>query len=95
MRRQLVICGEKGTIEIKPLEVIPEGKGSLLYTVSNECFSADWHKPWKSSKTEPFDRYDGMMQNFAEMVRGKQNPYTYDYELNLYKLILKACGKEV
>ena len=94
LRRQLVICGEKGTIEIKPLEVIPKGKGTLLYTVSSECFSADWHKPWESSKTAVFDRYDAMMQNFAEMVNGKQNPYTYDYELNLYKLILKACGKE-
>ena len=33
-----------------------------------------------------------MMYNFAEMIRGKENPYSYDYELNLYKLILKACG---
>lgn len=94
LRRQLVICGEKGTIEIKPLEVIPEGNGSLLYTASNESFSGNWHEPWTSSKSDLFDRYDTMMQNFAEMVRGKQNPYTYDYECNLYKLLLKACGKE-
>ena len=95
LRRQLVICGERGTIEIKPLEVIPTGAGTSVYTVSSESFSGNWHKPWASSKTEMFDRYDGMMQSFAEMVRGKPNPYTYDYELNLYKLILKACGKEV
>ena len=94
LRRQLVICGEKGTIEIKPLEMIPAGAGTSVCTVSSECFSGNWHKPWKSSKTELFDRYDGMMRNFAEMVNGKQNPYTYDYELNLYKLILRACGKE-
>ena len=31
----------------------------------------------------------------SEMVNGKENPYTYDYELNLYKLILKACGREI
>jgi hypothetical protein len=36
-----------------------------------------------------------MMKNFAEMVRGKENPYSYDYELNLHRLILKACGKDV
>ena len=42
-----------------------------------------------------FDRYDKMMVNFAEMVRGKENPYTYDYELALYKLVLRACGKDV
>ena len=94
LRRQLVICGERGTIEIKPLEIIPAGAGTSIYTVSSESFSANWHKPWASTKTELFDRYDGMMQNFAELVNGKENPYTYDYELKLYKLILKACGKE-
>ena len=93
MRRQIVICGEKGTVEIKPLEV--SMGGSVVYTVSNESASADWHEPWSSSRTEPFDRYDAMMKNFAEMIRGKENPYSYDYELNLYKLILRACGQEV
>lgn len=92
MRRQLVICGEKGTIEIKPLEVSAEGG---QYTVSNETYSEDWHKSWESSKTAVYDRYDDMMRNFAEIVRGKENPYPYDYELGLYKLILKSCGKEI
>jgi hypothetical protein len=36
-----------------------------------------------------------MMRNFAEIVRGKENPYGYDYELGLYRLILRACGKEI
>ena len=93
LRRQLVICGEKGTVEIKPLEV--SMGGSIVYTVSNESAATSWHEPWSTSQTEPFDRYDAMMKNFAEMVRGKENPYPYDYELNLYKLILRACGKEV
>jgi hypothetical protein len=95
MRRQLVICGEKGTIEIKPLEVV-KGKGQ--YTVSSEDYNvsgSDWFKPWLTSMTDVYDRYDDMMRNFAEMVRGKENPYTYDYELNLHKLILRACGKEI
>lgn len=92
LRRQLVICGTKGTIEIKPLEVLAEGG---LYTVMNEAYSAEWHKEWATSKSEVYDRYDDMMRNFAEIVRGKENPYSYDYELGLYKLILRACGKEV
>ena len=92
MRRQLVICGEKGTIEIKPLEVLVEGG---QYTVMNEAYSTEWLKAWDTSKSEVYDRYDGMMRNFAEMVRGKKNPYSYDYELGLYKLILRSCGKEV
>lgn len=92
MRRQLVICGEKGTIEIKPLEVLVEGG---QYTVMNEAYSTEWLKEWDTSKSEVYDRYDDMMRNFAEMVIGKKNPYSYDYELGLYKLILKSCGKEV
>lgn len=92
LRRQLVICGEKGTIEIKPLEVVePDGQ----YTVMNETYSQDWHRKWDTSRTDLYDRYDDMMRNFAEMVRGKENPYTYDYELGLYKLLLRACGKDV
>lgn len=92
LRRQLVISGEKGTIEINPLEVLTsDGQ----YTVMNENFTDDWFEPWKKSQSELFDRYDNMMKNFAEIVRGKENPYGYDYELNLYKLILKACGEEM
>ena len=92
MRRQIVICGEKGTIEIKPLEV---GTHGGQYTVYSQCYDAsggNWSQPWDTDKTGVYDRYNGMMQNFAEMVRGKENPYGYDYELNLYKLILKSCG---
>ncbi|MBE7014430.1 MAG: Gfo/Idh/MocA family oxidoreductase [Ruminococcaceae bacterium] len=92
LRRQLVICGEKGTIEIKPLEASADGG---LYTVMNEAYSTDWHKEWDTSKSEVYDRYDGMMRNFAEIVRGKENPYSYEYEFGLYKLTLRACGKEV
>ena len=34
-----------------------------------------------------------MMKNFAEIVRGKENPYGYDYELRLFELVMQACGK--
>ena len=92
LRRQLVICGEKGTIEIKPLEMVTSG-GQL--TIANECYHTNIHKPWDSKQSELYDRYDDMMKNFAEIIRGKKNAYSYDYELELYKLILKSCGKEV
>ena len=94
MRRQLVICGEKGTVEIKPLEA---GVRGGQYTSMQESYNASgkgWSEAWSTSTTDVYDRYDSMMRNFAEMVRGKENPYSYDYELNLYKLILKACGKD-
>ena len=33
------------------------------------------------------------MKSFAAMVRGeKENPYTLDYELALFRTIMKCCG---
>ena len=38
-------------------------------------------------------RYDKMMLDFASFIRKeKENPYTYEYEFGLQKLILKASG---
>ncbi len=89
-RRQLVICGDEGTIEIKPLELTT---GDGVISVSSECYSDGWIAPVTVSNTEVFNRYKAMMRNFAELTQGKENPYTYDYELNLFKLILRACGE--
>lgn len=64
------------------------------YTGKTECYSNDWGNMGEYFKTETYDRYDFMMSSFTEMVRGeKENPYTLDYELQLYKTVLKACGE--
>lgn len=90
LRRQLVICGTKGTIEIKPLEVLTEDG---QYTVMNENHSISWRQPGTVTQSEVYDRYDAMIENFARIVRKeRENPYSYDYELNLYRLINRACG---
>ena len=100
MRRQLVITGEKGTIEINPLEMYvrdtPFDNHSTRMRVSTRSHGVDiasWRAIGEWKEFEPFDRHDGMMTSFAEMVRGeKVNPYTPDYELEVYKHVLKACG---
>ena len=94
-RRQLVICGEKGTIELRPLERFTDGGEKNITGIRNipesEKNSWGYRAPFEFS--EPFDRYDGMMKAFAEYVRGeKTNPFDYDYELKLYKAVLRACG---
>ena len=89
MRRQLVITGELGTVEIRPLEASCVGG---QYTGYRECFDSSWGANGEEGRTEPYDRYDDMLRNFAEMVRGKENPYDYDYELRLFKLIMRSCG---
>lgn len=98
-RRQLVVCGSRRTVEIKPLEAKSEGE-FMLCTGKRESFRVpDPEKPESTksahtdSTSEPFHRYKDMMQAFAAMVRGeKENPYTCDYELTLFKTILACCG---
>ena len=88
-RRQLVVTGTKGTVELKPLEVYDAGG---QHTDKTEFFDSDWLCPGTTTRSTVYDRYNGMMKSFAEYVRGeKQNPYDLEYELELYKAILMAC----
>lgn len=90
LRRQLVITGSKGMIEVRPLEM---GKESAMQTRWTEYHERAWSDPGVSGQVGPFDRYAAMMEGFAAMVRGEmENPYPYDYELTLYKVFLQACG---
>lgn len=91
-RRQLVVSGSLGTVEIRPLE---EQCGDNLITKKTEHTRGQgWHDKGISATSEEFNRYDNMMASFAEMVRGeKENPWSYDYELMLYRTILKCCGR--
>lgn len=97
-RRQLVICGTKGTIELHPLECYsekPNDRKDMFTTMRIVTDSkGDWNYDGVKKDSELFNRYDTMMLNFAQIANGeKENPYPYDYELKLNKLVLKACGK--
>lgn len=96
-RRQLVICGSKRTLEIKPLEAtIKEVAPYTLYTDQTDyVLDAEGHTASTALRSEPYQRYEAMLFAFAEMVRGERtNPYTLEYELALYKTILRCCGME-
>ncbi len=90
LRRQLVITGTRGKFEVRPLEITVDYP--TQYTEYNECFDEDWNAPGENKKSELHDRYTDMMRSFAKMVAEElENPYTYDYELMLFKTILKCC----
>lgn len=99
MRRQLVICGNKGTIEIRPLEWY-DGSVETVYKRTPQKTqmrivyeSGDWSADGETTVSVPVDRYGDMIESFAAVVRGeKESPVSYDYELELYKVVLKACG---
>lgn len=89
-RRQLVVCGTKGTVEIRPLELIQ--KAGMQTTEYREISDYNWTADSDFNSTSEFNRYKTMMKSFAAMVRKeKENPWTYDYELELYRTILKCC----
>ena len=95
-RRQLVVSGSKKTVELKPLEMYSRPEGStVLYTEKMEYTKPGWLEFGEESRSEWFHRFNFMMATFGSMVRGEiENPNTPDYELELYKTILKACGVE-
>jgi predicted dehydrogenase len=94
MRRQLVVCGSKGTVQLMPLEGYTNSDN--IYTdvreVSDDQFN--WRNDGIQYRTDEGDRYDAMMRSFAEYAAGKkENPYSYEYELELYRTVLKCCGQ--
>ena len=90
-RRQMVINGTEGTIEIKPIE-----RPTKMYlSLKKNCPSiyCDSREEIVVRDLAGSERYDEMMLDFAAFVRKeKTNPFTYEYELELHKLILSACG---
>ena len=93
-RRQCIITGTKKTVEIRPLEVLTDVP-EQIYTTATEYSDPSWHDRGVFTESEKVDRYLDMMTEFAKMVKGeKQNPYTPDYELMLYKTIKQCCGEK-
>jgi len=93
-RRQLVVCGTKGTYEIYPLENPVHTK----YTdISFHTTYGDRHVDRGFNPDYPGGiRYDTMMLEFARIVRGEiENPYSYEFELDTQRMVLASCGYPV
>ena len=91
-RRQLVVIGTEATWEIKPLEW---DHGTEIVSYRTVYSETKMKTLGEESQTEPFDRYRAMLKHFAQCVRGeKENEFTPDYELEVYKLLQACCGNE-
>ena len=92
MRRQLVVTGTKGTVQLKPIEGLSDEE---YYTDVRTVEETNvWYADGKTERVAPYKRYDAMMRAFAQMARGeKQNPYTLAYEKELYETLLACCKK--
>lgn len=96
-RRQLVITGSTGTIELKPIEWYVKGTPDL-YSVVRECIrqpEPDWNAVGAVSNTEPRNRYDGMIEDFAEKINGRgMSAGELEREARVHRLWLASCGIE-
>ena len=90
-RRQLVVAGSKGTVNICPLE------RPIKMTYSDTQMV---DRPWENVCLEvpienvPSDcRYDDMMQDFYAYIMGtKQNPFTYEHDYLVQKVLSEIVG---
>lgn len=97
-RRQIVITGTTGSIEINPIETIEKGSDLLRrakykYTTSDMADNKLWSDMGKTEITDVFSRYGDMLIDFAKIIRGqKENPFSYKYEIEMHRMFLKSCG---
>ena len=98
-RRQLVVVGTKGTVELCPFEWLSNGRNDVFspqITEVREAFSGNWHQKGERHFSPEHGRYDAMFRAFADYINGvRSNPFTYEYERKLHKILLKACGQEI
>ncbi len=95
IRRQIVVCGTGGTVELRPLErdATEVHNDAKLCTDMYETYSDEWVTVPEKTTTDIYNRYDDMILSFAKVLQGEESPYTPDYELTLYKTLLKCCGE--
>ena len=90
-RRQLVVAGSRGTVNICPLE------RPMIMTYSDTsiaeygCVDKKIVIPCEDNTAD--GRYDDMMQDFYAYIKGtKENPFTYEHDLLVQKVLDEIVG---
>jgi predicted dehydrogenase len=85
-RRQFVVCGTEGTIEIKPLEP-PQLRLALAKPL------AAYKEGYQSiSLPKMAGRYDPQLLDFAEMIhKEKESDFSTQHDLAVHEVLLKSC----
>ncbi len=105
IRRQMTICGENGTVEIKPLEFTKENNtlySKMMYAKRGTVKSYDDIGNYVEIELGKH-RYLAMMTDFANKVKKYKNmdydeivcPVDYEYEKAIHKVLACACGTAV
>lgn len=86
-RRQFVVCGTKGTFDIRPLEA-PAARLAL------DAPHGEYRKGYQDLKfPNPGGRYDGEFADLALVIRGeKKLEFSPEHDLAVHETLLKASG---
>jgi predicted dehydrogenase len=86
-RRQFVVCGTRGTFDIRPLE--PAAARLAL-----DAARGEYKKGYQEVKFErPSGRYDGEFADLAKVIRGeKPFAFTPEHDLAVQETVLLASG---
>ncbi len=90
-RRQLVVSGQKGTVNIMPME----RDCHMTYSDTSIATSGghDMHETVELPPVSADVRYDEMMQDFYDYIMGtKENPYTYEHDYLVQKVLDEIVG---
>ncbi len=90
-RRQFMVSGSRGTIDIKPIENDCHMTYSDLEIAKNPY--EDMKRMEDISDIPKDCRYDMMMTDFYAYIMGeKENPFTYEHEYKVQKVLSKIVG---
>jgi predicted dehydrogenase len=86
-RRQFVVCGDRGTVDIRPLE-----PPRLLFAPDRSL--ERYEKGYQEVKLPPMPgRYDDQLIELARIIRGeKESQYPPEHDLAVQEAVLKASG---
>ena len=90
-RRQFMVSGSKGTVNIMPIE------NTVCMTYSDTHIASNCYADMKELvpvKDVPMDcRYDEMVQDFYQYIMGtKENPFTYEHDYLVQKVLDEIVG---
>ncbi len=86
-RRQFVVCGTKGTFDIRPLE---SGTARLALTTA----SGEYRKGYQDVKFPKMTgRYDGEFADLAKVIRGEKTlAWSPEHDLTVHEALLQASA---
>ncbi len=86
-RRQFVVCGDQGGIDIKPLEP-PRA------TLALDAARGDYPQGTREVTLQPLaGRYDGDFLDLAKIIRGeREHDFPPEHDLAVQEVVLRASG---